>query len=121
MTLPLNEHGGDSCPDTGHRFPRRIAGWVALLIGAAAVLGLTSSNRQTFPTVNPEVVRLIDRLTMVANDGVGVHHTATVSGFIAIDEEPQFEAGILGSKRPVTPPVMRELVAMGVDALPDLL
>src|SRR5260370_34615705 len=50
-----------------------------------------------------------------------MHSTAWTSGFIAVDEEPRFHGGILVSEKPVVNPAMRDLVRMGIAALPDLL
>lgn len=73
------------------------------------------------PSNNKKVVALIDSLNKVSEEGIGTHSTAWASGFIAVDEEPRFEGGMLGSRKPVVNPVMRSLVQMGVSALPDLL
>jgi len=71
--------------------------------------------------VDPEVSALIDQLVFVTEQGPGTHPTAWASGFIAVGEEMKFRGGIFGSERPVVHPAMRELVRMGVRALPDLL
>jgi hypothetical protein len=68
-----------------------------------------------------KVSELIDKLQEESDQGVGFHATAWTSGFMAVDQEPQFGGGIIGSRKPVTSPVMRELVRRGVDALPGLL
>jgi hypothetical protein len=68
-----------------------------------------------------KVPELIDKLQEESSEGTGFHSSAWASGFMAIDEEPQFHGGILGSQKPTTSPVMRELVRRGVAALPDLL
>lgn len=68
-----------------------------------------------------EVVRLIDSLTAVGEEGVGFHSTAWAEGFIAIDDEPRFAGGIIGSTQPVISPSLRALVRKGVTALPDLI
>src|SRR5205823_9556613 len=74
-----------------------------------------------FRPVDPSVVTLIDQLRDVTDEGVGTHSTALAIGFIAVNEEPQFGGGVIGSRRPVTHPAQRELVRLGVAALPDLL
>lgn len=71
--------------------------------------------------VDPKVVAWIDKLLEISEEGIGTHSTAWASGFIATDEEPKFRGGILGSQRPAVQPAMRELVKIGVAALPDLL
>ncbi len=64
---------------------------------------------------------LIARLQDVSSEGIGTHETAWASGFMAIDEEPVFHGGIIGSAKPVVSPVMRELVRRGAAALPQLI
>jgi hypothetical protein len=71
--------------------------------------------------VDPAVVALIDQLRNVSDEGPGMHSTAWASGFIAVDEEFAFGGGIIGSQTPSVDPAMRDLVRMGVRALPDLL
>jgi hypothetical protein len=68
-----------------------------------------------------EVVRLIDRLVEVDEDGIGFHTSAWAVGFIAMDDEPEFAGGIIGAPRPSVSPIMRALVRKGVAALPDLI
>jgi hypothetical protein len=65
--------------------------------------------------------QLIDYLVNVSKFGAGFHPTAWVSGFIAVEGEPRFEGGILGSTKPSVNPAMKELVKRGVKALPDLI
>ena len=67
------------------------------------------------------VDELIAKLQEESEQGIGTHATAWASGFIAIDEEPQFRGGIIGSVKPATSPVLREIVRRGVNALPKLL
>ena len=64
---------------------------------------------------------LITRLTEESNQGIGSHTTAWASGFLAIDDEPRFSGGMLGSAKPVASPVMRELVRRGLAGLPLLI
>lgn len=64
---------------------------------------------------------LIDQFVAVSGFGVGFHPTAWASGFVAVEGEPTFEGGILGSARPSDHPAMKELVARGVKAIPDLI
>lgn len=64
---------------------------------------------------------LITKLTEESNQGIGSHATAWASGFLAIDDEPRFNGGILGSAKPAMSPVMRELVRRGLTALPLLI
>jgi hypothetical protein len=64
---------------------------------------------------------LIAKLQDESNQGIGTHATAWASGFMAIDDEPKFHGGIIGSAKPVVSPVMRELVRRGLAALPQLI
>jgi hypothetical protein len=64
---------------------------------------------------------LITKLQEESNQGIGTHTTAWAEGFMAIDEEPKFRGGILGSAKPVLSPVMRELVRRGTIVLPMLI
>jgi hypothetical protein len=109
-----------------------VAGFYVGLVGLLAILhSLSRSGPQSWPqphpswnpppSVDPKVVALIDRLIEVADEGPGTHSTAWASGFMAVDEDFRFRGGILGSKKPVVHPAMRDLVRMGVAALPDLL
>jgi hypothetical protein len=78
-----------------------------------------SGSRQSLAELN--VVDLIDRLRDEAEDGVGYHRSAKAIGFIALDQEPRFGGGIIGSRSRHASRVMRELVRRGLDALPGLL
>ncbi len=73
------------------------------------------------PAANPHVVRLIDQLTEVNEEGTGFHGTDASSEFLGVDMEPEFLGGVIGSTRPTTPPALRDLVRLGVVALPDLI
>jgi hypothetical protein len=64
---------------------------------------------------------LITKLTDESNQGIGSHATAWASGFLAMDDEPRFNGGILGSAKPAVSPFMRELVRRGLTALPLLI
>lgn len=63
---------------------------------------------------------LISKLQDESVPGFGTHETAYLGGFIAV-EEPKFYGGTLGPVKPVTSPVMRELVRRGAAALPMLI
>lgn len=64
---------------------------------------------------------LINSLQDEATEGAGTHSTAWADTFMALEETPQFRGGILGSAKPVTSPVMREIVRRGIGILPNLI
>lgn len=66
------------------------------------------------------VQELIDRLTQVDAQSLGLDSFALYSGFIAEDTPPSLEMGVLGVPPPKVSPVMRELVMRGPEALPAL-
>ncbi|HTQ09562.1 MAG TPA: hypothetical protein VMI31_05775 [Fimbriimonadaceae bacterium] len=70
---------------------------------------------------NANAERLIGQLVDFGKPTAGAHPTAWASQFMAIDEQPQFHGGILGSAKPTVDPTMRKLVQMGVAALPSLI
>jgi hypothetical protein len=97
-----------------------------LMLGMAGAALLLAQDCSATNPGSPAVAacsdqELIDRLQEETDEGIGSHSTAWVSGFLAIDEKPQFRGGILGSSKPKTSPIMRELVCHGVAALPALL
>jgi hypothetical protein len=89
-------------------------------LGAAHVQQLTAADSaQELSSVATE--DLIAKLQDESNQGIGTHTTAWASGFMAINDEPKFNGGIMGSAKPVISPVMRELVHRGTTALPMLI
>jgi hypothetical protein len=64
---------------------------------------------------------LITKLQDESSQGIGTHESALASGFMAINDQPKFNGGIIGSAKPVISPVMRELVRRGSVALPLLI
>ena len=64
---------------------------------------------------------LIDKLQEESEQGIGTLPFSWASGFLAVDEEPKFRGGILGSEKPAASPVLRESVRRGLGALPMLL
>jgi hypothetical protein len=64
---------------------------------------------------------LIDKLATESEEGVGYQSATSWSGFSPIDEALHFEGGILGSPKPKTSSVMRELVSRGATVLPELI
>jgi hypothetical protein len=69
---------------------------------------------------NPKVDELIDRLQEVSDASVASHTTAWAGSFLAVGDGFRFRCGF-GPETPETRPAMRELVRLGVAALPDLL
>lgn len=101
----------------------RLAFWLCLL----AVISREVSAQEAADQKRPENLeqstneQLIDQLATTSAFGVGFHPTAGFSGFIAVDDKPQFGGGIIGSIPPAVSPAMKELVRRGLQALPDLL
>lgn len=114
-------------PTARFRLLRSRGFWLLTLAAAAAVgaavafHALWTDEVLWIPTNDPRAADLIDQLVNVSHPAPGMHPTATVSAFIGVDESPQFRGGILFSQKPVVHPAMRELVRMGVSALPSLL
>jgi hypothetical protein len=65
--------------------------------------------------------QLIDNLTLLDSQALGIDSFAIFSGFMADDTPSQFEMGLLGAPRPATPPQMRALVQGGITVLPYLI
>jgi len=66
--------------------------------------------------------KLIDDLTLIEAQSLGLHSTANIyDAFIAEDQPLQFSVGVIGSPYPVVPPQMRELVRRGPQSLPALI
>jgi hypothetical protein len=76
------------------------------------------SQKSDEQTTNSE---LITELTKIDSPGVGFHPTAWATAFVAEDTTPKFSGGVLGSYRPGVNPAFRELVKLGIRALPDLI
>lgn len=99
--------------------------WFAVkAVIAVAALVTILATRLYYPPIPPvdsKAAALIDRLVYVTDQGPGTRSTAWTSSFIAVDEDARFHGGILGSEKPVMNPAMRDLVRMGIAALPDLL
>lgn len=97
-----------------------IASAIAFLVTVGCAAPVAGSEGQS-PKLNPGAERLIDQLVQFGKATTGAHPTAWSSQFMAIDEEPEFHGGILGSAKPTVDPTMRKLVQMGVAALPSLI
>jgi hypothetical protein len=93
--------------------------WYFNQIGSFTVFPTRPLDTSKLPDYSVE--ELIAGLQAESDEGLGTHSAAWASGFIAIDEEPRFRGGILGSAKPVVSPVMKELVSRGVAAMPELL
>lgn len=99
-----------------------------LLFAVAFLLCFSASAApQASATPSPEDLSkvptedLIPKLQEISQPGIGTHPTAWATAFIAIDDQPAFRGGILGSDKPATSPVMQELVRRGTAALPQLI
>jgi len=91
-------------------------------LASAAVWPLTKAGADVATQLSSlKTSQLIDRLVDLGSEGIGFHSTAWVSGFMALDEDPEFRGGVLGSSKPEVSPTMRELVQRGAKALPDLI
>jgi hypothetical protein len=90
--------------------------WSALLIAVATPITAAFTRAD-----EPGVAKLIDQLAEVGEAGIGFHPTAWADGFIAVDQEPGFQGGIISSQKPVVSPPLRSLVQKGVAALPQLI
>jgi len=64
---------------------------------------------------------LIDQFTGISKEGAGFAGLANARGFAALDQPPQFAGGILGTRMPSTPESLRDIVRIGLPALPHLL
>lgn len=64
---------------------------------------------------------LVDALADIDKPAIGLHPTTQYDAFLAIDDDPVFAVGILGSEEPAVFPAMRELVCRSVRAIPTLL
>ncbi len=89
---------------------------IASLVAVASLIAAALTRAE-----EPGIARLIDQLAEVSEAGIGFHPTAWANGFIAVDEEPGFQGGIIGSQKPVASPPLRSLVQKGVAALPELI
>jgi hypothetical protein len=70
---------------------------------------------------NEATEQLIDDLTQIDSQSLGIDGAAMYGGFLADNAPPSFEEGVLGVVPPSVPPQMRELVRRGPSALPELI
>ena len=68
-----------------------------------------------------DIERLIGDLCSLDTIAVGLHPTASVTAFLATNDDAQFTGGVIGSQAPMANPTMRRLVQLGVNALPSLI
>jgi hypothetical protein len=99
--------------------------WVVMVL-CYSVWAAVSQETKTGQDVATQLSRLktsqlMDRLVDFSSEGIGFHATAWATGFMALDEDPEFHGGVLGSSKPEISPTMRELVRRGAKALPDLI
>lgn len=100
-----------------------MCGKLGTFVVAIALVGCVSvgQTKKTPQAADPEIEKLIDRLVDLGDETTGAHSTAWGGQFMAIDEEPEFHGGIIGSKPPSVDANMRKLVQLGVKALPSLM
>src|SRR5262245_28230596 len=91
----------------------------AVAVGVVVFRSPAPPSREALEKMSAE--ELIGWLRYESKQGIGLHATAWASGFLAIDEEPEFHGGMLGAPKPAPSPVLRELVRRGLGALPNLL
>jgi len=94
----------------------RLFRWVAAL----SVLIATGAPAHGDDLSRATVQELIDQLTQVDAQTLGIDSFAIYSGFMADDSPSSFEVGLLGALPPRVSPIMRELVQRGPQALPVL-
>ena len=94
---------------------------MGMLLVTGGVDGQVSGTGQATDLGSVSTEDLIGRLQDESSEGIGTESMAWASGFMAIDDKPQFRGGILGSAKPAVSPVMRELVRRGTGALPSLI
>ena len=75
----------------------------------------------TSAITDSEIEKIVDSLVNLGKETAGSESTAWGSQFMAIDEEPRFMGGIIGSQKPTVDPAMKKLVQLGVRALPILI
>ena len=100
--------------------------WIGAALAIFVSLGAAHAQRPTpaDPARDLSSVATEDLITKLQNEssqGIGTHETAWASGFMAINDEPKFNGGIMGSAKPVISPVMRELVRRGTASFPQLI
>lgn len=106
---------------SNHHAERMLRNKTTFSIGVILILLMSFSAFGEGLTESLSTEDLISKLTEESNQGIGSNAAALVSGFLAIDDQPRFQGGIIGSQKPASSPVMRELVRRGLSALPLLI
>src|ERR1035438_6730037 len=99
------------------KFPRR-AVFVLMLIGWVPPAQNVRANAQA---TSKTVQQLIDDLTTIDGQSIGINSSAVYDGFLAEDAKGHFGMGVLGIETPTAALQVRELVRRGPAALPELL
>jgi hypothetical protein len=74
-----------------------------------------------YDSSSKHIERLIDDLTSIDTLSPGVDPDDVYSGFIASEKPLKLQMGLLGPPVPAVPPSMRDIVRLGVAALPALI
>jgi hypothetical protein len=93
----------------------------ALAVLVAGCSPEPSSADTSKPAPDPVILRAIDELQTVSEPMVGAHPAANASMFMALDEEPRFHGGIIGSAKPTVHPAVKAILEQGVAAVPALI
>ncbi len=102
--------------------PRKPGAAALALAALVAVLPAPPCEAQEKPAAAPvNVPALIDRLTEVAECGIGYSATVSGSAFSPLDGEGQIRTMLLFQEPPVRSETMRQLVRQGAAAVPHLL
>jgi hypothetical protein len=92
-----------------------------VLFFAAFVLSGRFTTAARDDSSEKSVKQLIDDLTEIKSQSIGIDGAAIYEGFIADTIPASFEMGVLGVPAPEVPLPMRELVRRGPPALPELI
>jgi hypothetical protein len=92
---------------------------VASLLVALALAFDTSGVSSNYD--QKTITELIDDLTQIDSESLGINSAAVYEGFIGNDKVPSFQEGLLGVPAPKVSLQMRELVRRGPAALPELI
>jgi hypothetical protein len=84
-------------------------------------VSILTIHAQTIDYSHRSVSQLIDELTQLDSQSLGIDSAAVYDGFIADGSSGEFQVGVLGLPAPTVAPQMKELVRRGPAALPELL